>query len=211
MEQGNIVALLGIAVTEPEERDGINGTNIKCSHIAIETERKSGAKDLAEVFITDKTKQELLPFTKGLPVMVMGKMQTCKDFKTQHVLTFVQADYIGVVSGKSWEMQNDIKLRGKLGKGIAYRTRNSGKRITTIMLETDSVYRANTKCFIPCICWQAAADKVKDWQVGDEVELSGRLQSRDFTKHLEDGTSIERTSYEVSIFNIQKVTERQQE
>lgn len=208
MEQQNVAGLLGIALTEPEDCESINGTKIKCSHITIQTTRKSGATDLAEVYITENTKQELLPFMAGVPVMVMGKVQTCKDFKTGHVLTFIHADYIGAV-GQGYEIQNDIKLTGKLGKGITYRTRNSGKRITTIMLEVDSIFRANTKCYIPCICWQQAADEVKDWQVGDEVELTGRLQSRNFTKHTPEA-DIERTSYEVSVFNIEKLEKRQQ-
>lgn len=208
MAQDNTVALMGIAANEPQELAGINGTKIKCSRILIETRRRSGTSDYAEVFITGKTKNELLPFNKGMPVMVIGKLQTCKDFKTKHVLTFVLADYIGVVSGAHWEMQNDIYLKGRLGKGIAYRTRHSGKRITTIMLETDSVLRVATKCYIPCICWQALADRVKNWATGDEVELKGRLQSRIYTKHLADTTAIERTSYEVSISTIKKATER---
>lgn len=208
MAQDNTVALMGIAADEPQELEGINGTKIKCSRILVETKRRSGTSDYAEVFITGKTKNELLPFNKGLPVMVIGKLQTCKNFKTKHVLTFVLADYIGAVSGERWEMQNDIYLKGRLGKGIAYRTRNSGKRITTIMLETNSALRVATKCYIPCICWQALADRVKNWATGDEVELKGRLQSRIYTKHLADTTAIERTSYEVSISTIKKVTER---
>ena len=208
MEQTNAVALMGIAVDELQELAGINGTKIKCSRILIETKRKSSTSDYAEVFITEKTKNELLPFNKGLPVMVIGKVQTCKDFKVKHVLTFVLADYIGTVNGEHWEEQNDVYLKGRLGKGIMYRTRNSGKRITTIMLETDSALRVATKCYIPCICWQAVADRVKNWATGDEVEIKGRLQSRIFTKHLADTTAIERTSYEVSISTIKKVTER---
>lgn len=209
MQESNVVALMGVAVTELTDEREINGTKIKCQHITVETKRNSGTADLAEVYITDKTENELLTFSKGCYVMVIGKIQTAKDFKTNHVLTFVAADFVGVVNEKGFTMQNDIKLTGKLGKGITYRTRHSGKRITTIMLEIDSVFRANTKCYIPCICWQKVADEVKDWQVGDEVELTGRLQSREFTKHTDD-RDIERTSYEVSIFNIAKVDERQQ-
>ena len=209
MQEGNVVALMGVAVTELTDERGINGTKIKCQHITIETKRNSGTADLAEVYITEKITNELLPFNKGCYVMVVGKIQTTKDFKTNHVLTFVAADYVGVVNEKGFSYQNDIKLTGKLGKGINYRTRHSGKRMTTIMLEIDSIFRANTKCYVPCICWQAKADEVKDWQVGDKVELTGRLQSRQFTKHTDD-SNIERTSYEVSIFNIERVDERQQ-
>lgn len=207
MELVNTVALLGIAVDEPEQLQEINGTKIACSRITISTERKSGVIDYAQVYITEKTNAELLPSIKGEQVIVIGKMQTSKDFKTNRVLTFVHADYIGVTT-KEAAQQNEIKLTGKMGKGITYRVRRSGKRITTLMLETDSIFRANTKCYIPCICWQAAADRVRGWTTGDTVELVGRLQSRDFVKHLEDKTAIERTSYEVSISSIKKVTER---
>ena len=210
MEQTNIVAIMGIAVTELEPSESINGTKLKGWRFMVETKRLSGVSDHAEIYITEKTNTDgLLPFMAQQPVMIIGKLQTCKDFKTKRVLTFVLADHVAV-AGKGYEMQNDVKIAGKLGKGITYRERNSGKRITTIMLEVPSAIRAATSCYIPCICWQALADKVKEWSVGDEVELTGRLQSRDFVKHTAD-EDIARTSYEVSIFNIKKLEKERQQ
>lgn len=202
----NKVTLVGTCITEIEERKNINGTKIECEHVTLAIARNSGIKDCCEVFLTRDTKQQRMPFMAGKKVRITGKMQTTKDFKTEHVLTLVHAECIETVSDDEPDI-NDVKLAGKLGKGITYRTRHSGKRITTIMLETDSVYRAATKCYIPCICWQVTADKVKDWNAGDYVELSGRLQSRAFTKHVDGQADITRTSYEVSIFKIKRLDE----
>ena len=205
METQNLITLLGIAETDVEERENINGTKVKCWHILLRTDRHSGTPDYEQIYFTEKTEQELLPFVKGMPVMVIGKMQTAKDFKTNRVLAFVAADYIGVVQGENYQLQNDVKIVGKLGKGIEYRVKKSGKRITNLMLEVPSVFRVNTNCYIPCICWQSVADKAKDWQVGDEVELTGRLQSRDFIKKQEGAEDIKRTIYEVSICKITRL------
>lgn len=205
METENKVALLGIAETEVEECTEINGTKIKCQHVLIRTDRHSGTADYAHVYIPEKATNELLPFTKGLPVMVMGTMQTAKDFKTNRVMAFVAADYAGVVGGGHYELQNEVVIRGRLGKGTEYRKKTSGKRITNLMLEVPSVFRAATNCYIPCICWQSVADKAKDWNVGDWVELKGRLQSRDFIKKVEGKEDIKRTIYEVSICNITRL------
>lgn len=206
METQNIITLLGIADTEVEELQNINGTKVKCWHITLRTDRHSGTPDYEQIYWTEKAStDDLLPFIQGMPVMVIGKMQTAKDFKTNRVLTFVAADYIGVVQGENYQLQNDVKIVGKLGKGIEYRVKKSGKRITNLMLEVPSVFRVNTNCYIPCICWQSVADKAKDWQVGDEVELTGRLQSRDFIKKVEGAEDIKRTIYEVSICKITRL------
>ena len=206
METQNLITLLGIAETDAEPQEFINGTKVKCWHILLRTDRHSGTPDYEHIYFTEKANSnDLLPFIKGMHVMVIGCMQTAKDFKTNRVLTFVSADYVGVVKGDNYELQNDVKIVGKLGKGIEYRVKKSGKRITNLMLEVPSVFRASTNCYIPCICWQSLADKAKDWQVGDTVELTGRLQSRDFIKKQEGAEDIKRTSYEVSICNMTRL------
>ncbi len=126
METVNKVALLGIAETEVEECAAINGTKVKCQHLVIRTDRHSGTPDYAHVYIPEKATNELLPFTKGLPVMIMGTMQTAKDFKTNRVMAFVAADYAGVVGGEHYELQNEVIIKGKLGKPVQGMTDLSG-------------------------------------------------------------------------------------
>lgn len=135
---------------------------------------------------------------KGSKVIVSGKVQTLKDFKSGKVLVFILADFLAMV--KKPMMQDDVALRGIIAHEPIYRTTPRGKRITDISVIVKNELTGN-KCFIPCICWQEQADEVAGWQQGDMVELLGRYQSRQYEKVIDadSGSRERRTAYEVSV------------
>jgi len=56
-----------------------------------------------------------------------------------------------------------------------------------------------TRCdFIPCVTWGSVARHCAGLETGTEVEFTGRLQSRPYTK-IVDGMSFNRVAYEVSV------------
>lgn len=200
----NAVGLVG-EVKSVNQIDNINGLKYDGYEVILETVRPSGVADEAVVIIPDTAQLEEV----NNRVMVCGKMQTTKNFDTGKVLVYVLADFIG--SCPKGEKQNEVQLNGVMGRGINYRTTPRGKRITDIMVEVPNELRQSL-CYIPCICWNEEADEVKDWEEGTPVELSGRLQSRKYSKTVDlyaDGKLIEtiteqHTCYEVSINNITK-------
>ena len=135
---------------------------------------------------------------KGSKVLVSGKVQTLKDFKSGKVLVFILADFVGLARNPM--MQDDVALRGIIAHEPIYRTTPRGKRITDITVIVKNEMTGN-KCFIPCICWQEQADEVAGWQQGDTVELLGRYQSRQYEKviDIDSGSRERRTAYEVSV------------
>ena len=135
---------------------------------------------------------------KGSEVLVSGKVQTLKDFKSGKVLVFILADFVGLARNPM--MQDDVALRGIIAHEPIYRTTPRGKRITDISVIVKNELTGN-KCFIPCICWQEQADEVAGWQQGDTVELLGRYQSRQYEKVIDDdsGNRERHTAYEVSV------------
>lgn len=56
--------------------------------------------------------------------------------------------------------------------------------------------------YIPCIVWDKKSKYAASLKVGTKLKLTGRLQSRSYTKTFSDGTSEERTAYELSVGNI---------
>ena len=58
--------------------------------------------------------------------------------------------------------------------------------------------------YLPCIVWGQTATEASEWTVGTVVKLEGRLQSRNYIK-VENGVGVEKTAYEVSIINAEKV------
>lgn len=200
----NAVALMGVVSSETIDIDNIYGQPYEGWATTVETERKSGIVDEAIVVMPKET--DVSQMQIGKPVMVIGKMQTFKDFNTGKVLVYVLAEYAAPTEGEHWENQNDVTLIGKLGRGITYRETPKGKRITDVMVIVPNVIKGNN-CYIPCICWQQVADEVKDWEEGTEVVLTGRLHSREYTKRVDDDTTEQRTCYEVSVNTIEKTSE----
>jgi single-stranded DNA-binding protein len=52
--------------------------------------------------------------------------------------------------------------------------------------------------YLPCIFWGRTARLAARCCVGDRIRLTGRLQSREYTKLLPTGESVQRTAYEIS-------------
>ncbi len=64
--------------------------------------------------------------------------------------------------------------------------------------------RCGRSDYLPCICWGIRAHEAGSWQVGDRVSLHGRIQSRQYIKLLE-GAAVEKTAFEVSVIEMEKV------
>ena len=56
--------------------------------------------------------------------------------------------------------------------------------------------------YLPCIFWGRTAEEISSCHTGDRIRIEGRLQSRTYTKHTEEG-SVERTAYEISALTAQ--------
>ena len=61
----------------------------------------------------------------------------------------------------------------------------------------------NKSDYIPCISWGRNARFCGKRSVGENVRVTGRMQSRKYEKKLPDGTAIEKVAYEVSVSQIE--------
>jgi single-stranded DNA-binding protein len=57
----------------------------------------------------------------------------------------------------------------------------------------------NKSDYIPCIAWGRNAVYAGGLSVGTKIRVSGRMQSREYKKRLENGELVTKTAYEVSI------------
>ena len=211
-EKGRIRNAAGLAgeLTELEEVTDICGLRFNGYLAKIETKRPSGIIDEVAVAFTEaavdrgKTGDGLRIenyFLLGSRLLISGRKQALKDFKSGKVLVFILAEYIGL-SPKAM-LQNDVALLGELKYKPTYRETPRGKRISDIFVEVENVL-TGTSCYIPCICWQENADEVAGWQPGDKVKLLGRCQSREYLKQTEKEI---RTAYEISVSFIKRIGE----
>ena len=97
------------------------------------------------------------------------------------------------------EDENRLELTGTLCKPPSLRTTPLGRSICDMILAVNRRYgRAD---YLPCIAWGSLAYRCGDLAVGDQLRLNGRLQSRVYTKTVEERTE-ERTAFEVSVMSM---------
>ena len=78
-----------------------------------------------------------------------------------------------------------------------------------ILLAVNRAY--NKSDYIPCIAWGRNARFCQNLEVGSEVKIVGRVQSRTYEKKFEDGTTETRVAYEVSVASLEVIEKKEDE
>ena len=154
-----------------------------------------------------------------LPVTIPGKLLAINEIdRDQLLLVSGQVrSYNKVVEGSGRLMvtlfvqsmtptaendtMNKVNLVGVLCKPPIYRSTPFGREICDMMLAVNRAFGKSD--YIPCIAWGRNAQYASRFHVGDRVRLSGRLQSREYQKLLENGEYMVRNAYEVSAFTLE--------
>ena len=100
---------------------------------------------------------------------------------------------------------NEVVLVGYICKKPVYRQTPFGREIADLLLAVNRAY--NKSDYIPSIAWGRNARFCQNLEVGTEVKIVGRIQSRNYEKKLEDGTVLKKVAYEVSIGSLEVVKE----
>lgn len=98
-------------------------------------------------------------------------------------------------------VSNEVTLIGYVCKKPIYRQTPFDREIADVLLAVNRAY--NKSDYIPCIAWGRNARFCQNIEVGTEVKILGRVQSRKYEKKFEDGTSQTRVAYEVSVSSME--------
>lgn len=98
---------------------------------------------------------------------------------------------------------NSIYLNGFICKEPIYRTTPFGREITDMLVAVNRTY--NKSDYIPVIAWGRNARYCKNLSVGDNIKIWGRIQSRNYQKHISEEEIVTRIAYEVSINKLEIV------
>lgn len=99
--------------------------------------------------------------------------------------------------------KNEIYLNGYVCKPTIYRKTPLGREITDILLAVNRPYGKSD--YVPCIAWGRNARYASALEVGTNVEIWGRIQSRNYSKKISDIEIEKRVAYEVSISKINEI------
>ena len=93
-----------------------------------------------------------------------------------------------------------------LCKKPVYRQTPFGREIADILLAVNRAYSKSD--YIPCIAWGRTARFCENMEVGTEVKLVGRVQSRPYEKKQEEGTVENKVAYEVYVGSLEVVNQK---
>ena len=192
----NIVTLRGSLQQLPQFSHENHGKRFY--RFCLEVPRLSGAVDILPV-IAESSLVDAIDPTAGEMLTVVGQVRShnSRENGVRRLLIFV---YAGAILAEDGPPINDVTVCGPLCKEPVYRRTPLGREICDVMLAIPRAFhRAD---YLPCILWGRTAREVSDCQVRDQVTVSGRLQSRVYTKVTETGPE-ERTAYEISALTAQ--------
>ena len=195
--ENNIITLIGTIVSDRRFSHEVYGEGFYS--FDIEVPRLSDNSDIIPVTVSERILTD--EYAIGQKVVIDGQFRSYNNYeneKNKLVLTVFAKD-IKVFEPGDEEISNpnEICLTGFICKKPIYRTTPFGREIADILLAVNRAY--NKSDYIPCITWGRNARYCQNIQVGEKVRLWGRIQSRQYEKKFENGTSEIRRAYEVSV------------
>ncbi len=160
----------------------------------LDVPRLSEHLDEIPVTVSESLVQEL---AENMQVAVVGQFRSFNrpDGERSRLI-------LSVFAREITPPQNDVnpnsaELIGYICKPPIYRTTPFNREICDVLLAVNRAYSKSD--YIPCIAWGKNARLIKNAPVGQKLEVSGRIQSRQYTKRMDDGSAEIRTAYEFSI------------
>lgn len=163
----------------------------------LRSDRLSQNSDLICVTISEKMLTEI-SIDIGMYLAVSGQFRSYNNYSglgNKLVLTLFAKDIS--VADEADEPANEIYLNGYICKPIVYRVTPFGREIADILLAVNRAF--NKSDYIPCIAWGRNARFVKHLEVGQNLKIHGRMQSREYQKRISETETVTKTAYEVSI------------
>lgn len=96
---------------------------------------------------------------------------------------------------------NQIFLDGYICKEPIYRKTPLGIEIADLLVAVNRPYGKSD--YIPCIAWGRNARYASGFAVGTRLLIWGRVQSREYTKKMNDAECEKRVAYEVSVSKLE--------
>ncbi len=198
ISETNNIFVSGVIETEPVFSHEVYGEGFYSFFLRVP--RLSESEDILPVTISDRL-SEPEKIRKGGSIWARGQIRsynTYENNKNHLILSiFVKEIYFLSPGEEVKENPNHVSLDGFICKPTVYRTTPRGRRIADILLAVNRAYGKSD--YIPLIAWERNALFSKGLEVGDNIKLEGRMQSRIYRKKIDNGEIVEKTAFEVSV------------
>ena len=208
--ENNRVCIIGEIVSEFTFSHEVFGEGFSIANVSVN--RLSDMVDVIPLMISER----LIDVTKdyrGMKIEVAGQFRSYnrhEGTKNKLVLSifvrelrFIEEDEMPEEQSKS----NQIFLDGFVCKPPIYRKTPLGREIADVLVAVNRPYGKSD--YIPCIAWGRNARFAGGLEVGSHLQVSGRVQSREYTKKIGEDEVERRVAYEVSVSKIDLVEDEE--
>ena len=199
--ENNQVSIVGEIISDFQYSHEVYGEGFYMVEVAVS--RLSNFSDYIPLMISERlidTSQSYI----GQKVYVTGQFRSYnrhEELKNRLVLSVFVRE-IEFIEEETEEMKsNQILLDGYICKQPIYRKTPLGREIADLLLAVNRPYGKSD--YIPCICWGRNARYASAFEVGEHVQVLGRIQSREYVKRLSETETEKRTAYEVSVSKLE--------
>ena len=209
--ENNHLVLIGKIVSDKSYSHEIYGEKFYVFN--LEVVRLSATVDIIPITVSERLLTNM-DLDIGKRVRVEGQFRSYNNYENERnrlILTVFAKEIIEEEESEENkdEVTNEVILVGYVCKKPIYRQTPFGREIADVLLAVNRAY--NKSDYIPSIAWGRNARFCQNMEVGTEVRITGRVQSRNYEKKHEDGTVETRVAYEVSITSMEVVKDEETE
>ena len=200
--ENNQVTIMGKVATEFSFSHEVFGEGFYM--VEVEVKRLSNSEDRIPLMISERLIDVTQDYT-GEYIMVHGQFRSYnrhEEQKNRLVLSVFVREISFMEEEPDGTKTNSIWLDGYICKEPIYRKTPLGREIADLLLAVNRPYGKSD--YIPCICWGRNARYGSGFEVGEHVQLLGRIQSREYVKRISDTETEKRIAYEVSVSKLEK-------
>lgn len=171
--------------------------------VHVNVQRLSDVSDIVPVTVSDRL-VDVSEDYMGQFVSVTGNFRSYNKQdgeKKRLVLSVFAREFEILAENEVCLFDNNIFMDGYICKEPIYRQTPLGREIADILLAVNRPYGKSD--YIPCVCWGRNARYAGKLNVGEHCSVTGRIQSRQYIKKLDEEHTEERTAFEVSVSNLE--------
>lgn len=171
--------------------------------VNVLVKRLSNSDDCIPLMVSERLIDVQQDYT-GEYIMVTGQFRSYnqhEEKKNKLVLSVFVRELSFVEEELDGAKTNSILLDGYICKRPVYRKTPLGREIADLLLAVNRPYGKSD--YIPCICWGRNARFASGFEVGEHVQVLGRIQSREYVKKITETETERRVAYEVSVSKLE--------
>lgn len=197
MMNNNKVFLTGKVVNEPEFSHETFGEGFY--ELKLSVPRLSEYNDVIPIIVSEKLLAKDA-FKVDNEVSIKGQFRSYNKI-IDGISKLVLTVFVRELSEIDKSMNpNIIEITGYVCKPPVYRTTPFNREICDLLVAVNRAY--NKSDYLPCIAWGRSAQYIKDVEVGSQVSIVGRIQSREYQKKIGEEI-VTKIAYEISINRVQ--------